>query len=133
MTPFPCSVNFFFSMHSVHVFMPILIPLGRTVHCNSHPLGHSISQYIKDSLQFTFHKPAVCRHSLLILSPAVRFLISAQPKHICYDTPAGQKLRLLVDNSSGGQGFSGLFSRTQLSRIKRAVKHKLVDTMTVHI
>ncbi|KAF4093542.1 hypothetical protein AMELA_G00003060 [Ameiurus melas] len=30
----------------------------------------------------------------------VRFLISAQPKQICYDTPVGQKLRLLLDSSS---------------------------------
>ncbi|MCI4389937.1 hypothetical protein PGIGA_G00116830 [Pangasianodon gigas] len=30
----------------------------------------------------------------------VRFLISAQPKQICYDTPVGQKLRLLLDHSS---------------------------------
>ncbi|KAG7319317.1 hypothetical protein KOW79_017791 [Hemibagrus wyckioides] len=30
----------------------------------------------------------------------VRFLISAQPKQICYDTPAGHKLRLFLDNSS---------------------------------
>ncbi|KAG7319318.1 hypothetical protein KOW79_017792 [Hemibagrus wyckioides] len=29
----------------------------------------------------------------------VRFLISAQPKQICYDTPAGHKLRLFSDNS----------------------------------
>ncbi|KAM9443592.1 LOW QUALITY PROTEIN: inter-alpha-trypsin inhibitor heavy chain H3-like [Clarias gariepinus] len=31
---------------------------------------------------------------------SVRFLISAQPKQICYDTPGDQKLRLLLDNSS---------------------------------
>ncbi|KAG7319319.1 hypothetical protein KOW79_017793 [Hemibagrus wyckioides] len=29
----------------------------------------------------------------------VRFLISAQPKQICYDTPVGHKLRLFWDNS----------------------------------
>ncbi|XP_026993245.2 inter-alpha-trypsin inhibitor heavy chain H3-like isoform X1 [Tachysurus fulvidraco] len=29
----------------------------------------------------------------------VRFLISAQPKQICYDTPVGHKLRLLLDGS----------------------------------
>ncbi|KAF5899147.1 inter-alpha-trypsin inhibitor heavy chain H3-like isoform X3, partial [Clarias magur] len=31
---------------------------------------------------------------------SVRFLISAQPKQICYDTPGDQKLLLLLDNSS---------------------------------
>ncbi|KAM9443591.1 inter-alpha-trypsin inhibitor heavy chain H3-like [Clarias gariepinus] len=44
---------------------------------------------------------------------SVRFLISAQPKQICYDTPGDQKLRLLFDNSSdisingqlSGEGF----------------------------
>ncbi|XP_026993250.1 inter alpha-trypsin inhibitor, heavy chain 4-like isoform X2 [Tachysurus fulvidraco] len=30
----------------------------------------------------------------------VRFLISAQPKQICYDTPVGHKLRLFLDGSS---------------------------------
>ncbi|KAM9443594.1 inter-alpha-trypsin inhibitor heavy chain H3-like [Clarias gariepinus] len=31
---------------------------------------------------------------------SVRFLISAQPKQICYDVPGHQKLRLLLDSSS---------------------------------
>ncbi|XP_060713639.1 inter-alpha-trypsin inhibitor heavy chain H3-like isoform X2 [Tachysurus vachellii] len=30
----------------------------------------------------------------------VRFLLSAQPKQICYDTPVGHKLRLFLDGSS---------------------------------
>ncbi|XP_053509499.1 inter-alpha-trypsin inhibitor heavy chain H3 isoform X2 [Ictalurus furcatus] len=57
----------------------------------------------------------------LVPATSVRFVISAQPKPICYNTPVGHKLRLLLDTSSDFS-MNGELSEKGFQQI--AVHHK---------
>lgn len=103
--------------------------------CRSNQSFQKICMYC---ILLIFHQCAVCHHSLLILSltvSGVKFLISAKPKQICYDTPVGQKLRLLLDTSSGRQFkvFKRIICHIQLYRVQRVVKCRVVNTWAVQV
>uniref|UniRef100_A0AAY5ECA7 VIT domain-containing protein n=1 Tax=Electrophorus electricus TaxID=8005 RepID=A0AAY5ECA7_ELEEL len=83
------------------------------------------------------HKPSEeeskCQFSLSPPAGGVRFIISAQPKPICYDMPADHKLRLLQDSSSNFS-MNGELSSNGFNLIFLHYKtdHLMLSTKEIH-
>uniref|UniRef100_A0A4W4E269 Inter-alpha-trypsin inhibitor heavy chain H3-like n=1 Tax=Electrophorus electricus TaxID=8005 RepID=A0A4W4E269_ELEEL len=74
-----------------------------------------------------------CQFSLSPPAGGVRFIISAQPKPICYDMPADHKLRLLQDSSSNFS-MNGELSSNGFNLIFLHYKtdHLMLSTKEIH-